>query len=110
VTNLDFIQLLLEKGANPNMQNIDGRTPLMCATPMAPGAAKFLLEWSTRPTSTDIDIHITTRTGVTLLDMVHSTIVDFSDQAALPDNPDQQVKYAFLLQQWREIEKMLVER
>jgi hypothetical protein len=109
VTNLDFIQLLLEKGASPNVQDIYGRTPLMSTIPMAPGAAKFLLEWSTPPT-TDIDIHISDRTGATLLDMVRSTIEDCSDQNALPDHPDQQVKYTFLIQQCREIETMLLER
>jgi hypothetical protein len=109
VTNLDFIQLLLEKSASPNVQDNSGMTPVMSAVPMAPGAAKFLLEWSTPPT-TDIDIHITSRTGVTLSDLVHSTIQDFSDQDALPDNPEQRAKRAFLLQQWREIEQMLVER
>jgi hypothetical protein len=77
----------------------------------APGAAKFLLEWCT-PTTTDIDIHITNQAGATLLDMVHCTIEELSDPAAPPDpdDPNQQVKNAFLLQQWREIEKMLVER
>jgi ankyrin repeat protein len=45
VTNLDFIQLLLEMGASPNVQNVlYGMTPVMPTIPMAPGAAKFLLE------------------------------------------------------------------
>jgi hypothetical protein len=108
VTNLDFIQLLLEKGASPNVQNIHGETPFMSTFPMAPGAAKFLLECSTSPT-TDIDIHITTPSGGTLLGLVHYTIVDFSNQDDPRDNPEQRVKRAFLLQQWREIETMLVE-
>jgi hypothetical protein len=34
----------------------------------------------------------------------------FSDQVALPDNPDWWVKDKFVLQQWREIEEMLWER
>jgi hypothetical protein len=109
VTNLDFIQLLLEKGADPNIQDMDGMTPLMSAVPMAPGAAKFLLEWSTPPT-TDIDIHITSRTGVTLLGLIHFVIGNFSDPDELPDNPDERVRETFLLQQWREIEQMQVER
>jgi hypothetical protein len=88
VTNLDFIQLLLEKDANPNIQDINGMTPVMSTIEMAPGAAKFLLEWPTSPT-TDIDIHITNRAGVKLLGLVHSAIKDLSDQAALPDSPDQ---------------------
>jgi hypothetical protein len=109
VTNLDFIQLLLEKGANPNVQDNNRKTPVMSAVPGAPGAAKFLLEWSTPPT-TDIDIHITNRLGVTMWDTVHFAIGDFALQDELPDNPDQRVKDAFLKQQWREIEQMLVER
>jgi hypothetical protein len=107
VTNLDFIQLLLEKGANPNAQDSQGSTPLMSTVPDAPGAAKFLLEWSTSPT-TDIDIHITTRTGVTLSALVHFAIENFFDPDGLVI--DQRAKSAFLLQQWREIEQMLVER
>jgi hypothetical protein len=106
VTNLDFIQLLLEKGASPNVRDNQGMTPLMSAVPMAPGTAKFLLEWSTPPTT---DIHITNRAGLTLFDLVHSTIENFSAQAELHDNAER-VKRAFLLEQWREIEQMLVER
>jgi hypothetical protein len=45
VTNLDFIQLLLEKGASPNVQDRNGVTPVMSTVKSAPGAAKFLLEW-----------------------------------------------------------------
>jgi hypothetical protein len=107
VTNLDFIQLLLEKGANPNAQNIRGETPVMFAIPMAPGAAKFILEWCT-PSTTDIDIHITSPAGTTLLDMVHSTIEKFFN-ASLLDNPDQPVNI-FLLQQWSDVQKLLEER
>jgi hypothetical protein len=111
VTNLDFIQLLLENGASPNAQDVIGWTPVMNAVTMSPGAAKFLLEWSTPPTT---DIHITSRTGMTLLDVVrfriNSTIDDYPDETTSPENPEQRVKGAFLLQQWREIETMLVER
>jgi hypothetical protein len=106
VTNLDFIQLLLEKGANPNAQDVDGMTPVMSAVPTAPGAANFLLEWSTPPTT---DIHNTERTGVTLLGWIHSTIEIFSNRAASHDDPNERVKDNFVLQQWREIETMLVE-
>jgi hypothetical protein len=108
VTNLDFIQLLLEKGASLNVQDRQGKTPVMSTIPMAPGAAKFLLDWSTPPT-TNVDVHIINGAGLTLLDMVHSTIEEFSYKAALPDCPAR-ARNAFLLQQWREIEKMLVER
>jgi hypothetical protein len=108
VTNLDFIQLLLEKGASPNVPDRNGDTPVMSTVEMAPGAAKFLLEWPTTPTM-NIDTHITNRAGLTFFDMVHSTIDAFSDKVALPECPDR-AKHEFLLQQWREIEQMLVER
>jgi hypothetical protein len=47
VTNLDFLDLLLEEGADPNDQDYLGRTPLMVTTKLAPIAAKFLLYWLT---------------------------------------------------------------
>jgi hypothetical protein len=48
VTNLDFVEFLLEKGADQKKKNakvIAGQTPLMLLPPYAPGAAKFLLNW-----------------------------------------------------------------
>jgi hypothetical protein len=103
VTNLDFVELLLEEGADPNMQNHLGKTALMCTTPDAPGAAKFLLKWPTT------DVHITTRSGVSFLNRVRLAITYFANNVALLDNPDQ-VQHQFLLRQWREIEEMLVKR
>jgi ankyrin repeat protein len=104
VTNLDFVELLLEKGADPNFQDHGfGLTPLMCTVPDAPGAAKFLLKWSTT------DVNITTRTGVSFLVKVRSAITEISDKVALPDNLER-VQHQFLLQQWRDIEVMVVEK
>jgi hypothetical protein len=103
VTNLDFVELLLQKGADPNAEDPQGLTPLMCTAPDAPGAAKFLLNWPTT------DANITTRSGASFLAKVRSTITEFSDKISLPDNPDQ-VQHRFLLQQWRGIEEMLEER
>jgi hypothetical protein len=107
-TNLDFIQLLLENGANPNAQDQKGVTPLMRTPLFAPGAAKFMLEWPTT------DVNITARSGASFLAVVREAVAyvsnTFSDQVALPDNPDWWVKDKFVLQQWREIEEMLVER
>jgi hypothetical protein len=51
VTNLDFVELLLKKGADPNSQDHLGGTPLTFTKKFAPGAAKFLLNW---PTTTPI--------------------------------------------------------
>jgi hypothetical protein len=102
VTNLDFVELLLENGADPNAQDHIGNTPLMYTFPDAPGAAKFLLKWPTT------DVNITTRSGASFLATVRSTITDFSDKVALPDSPDR-VQHQFAIQQWRVIEDILVE-
>jgi ankyrin repeat protein len=100
---LDFVQLLLEAGADPNARDHLGATPLMCATKDAPGAAKFLLNWPTT------DANITMRSGESFLAGVRKTVKYFSDEVARPDNPTR-VPHQFLLRQWREIEEMLVER
>jgi hypothetical protein len=101
-TNLDFIELLLKKGADPNAQDHKGMTPLMHTNMFAPGSAKFLLEWAAT------DVNITTSSGVSFLAKVRSTTALFSQLVAIPDDPDW-VKNQFLLHQWREIEEMLVE-
>jgi hypothetical protein len=103
VTNLDFIELLLEEGADPNAQDQQGVIPLMCTTKFAPGAAKFLLNWPTT------DANITTRSGASFLARVRSLITEFYDAIARPDNLEK-VKHQFMLQQWLTIEVMLVER
>jgi ankyrin repeat protein len=103
VTNLDFVDLLLEAGADANAQDQDGLTPLMWTIDFAPGAAKLLLNWPTT------DANITDRSGASFLAKVRETVENFSDEIALPDDPEQ-VQHQFLLQQWRDIEAMLVER
>jgi hypothetical protein len=103
VTNLDFVELLLAEGADPNARGHLGLTPLMCTTKLAPGAAKFLLNWPTT------DVNITDRSGESFVARVRIDVKYFSDKIARPDNPEQ-VQHQFLLQQWTEIEEMLVER
>jgi hypothetical protein len=103
VTNLDFIEYLLEAGADPNAQTCQGLTPLMHTTPYSPGAAKFLLNWPAT------DANITIPSEPSFLARVRLTISLFSDHIALPNNADQ-VQLEFQLQQWRVIEVMLVER
>jgi hypothetical protein len=77
VTNLDFVELLLEKGADPNAEDPKGLTPLMYTMPDAPGAAKFLLNWPTT------DANITGRPGQSFLARVRLTITNFSDQTLI---------------------------
>jgi hypothetical protein len=102
VTNLDLVEYLLEVGADPNAQDPTGLTPLMRTMPDTPGAAKFLLNWPTT------DANTTTRSGESFPVRVRSTVKYFSIQIALPDNSEK-IQHQFLLQQWREIEEMLVE-
>jgi hypothetical protein len=101
VTNLDFIQLLLKEGADPNIQDHGGMTPLLFTNPGAPGAAKFLLNWPTT------DASITTQDEESFLASARSIIKCYSDRIALPGR---EVKHQLLLQHWREIEEMLVRR
>jgi hypothetical protein len=103
VTNLDFIELLLEAGADPNSQDHWRKTPLMCTTKIAPGAAKFLLNWPTT------DVNITDQSGESFLTWVRRTVEAFSHRITFPDHPEQ-VQHEFLHQQWIAIEEILVER
>jgi hypothetical protein len=103
VTNLDFVEILLKAGADPNSQDHRGVTPLMYTVPDAPGAAKFLLNWPTT------DVSITTQSGGSFVDSVRLAVNYFSEQIACPDNPNR-VQHQFVLRQWREIEEMLVKR
>jgi ankyrin repeat protein len=103
VTNLDFVEFLLEKGADPNAQDCRGLTPLMCTPKLAPSAATFLLNWPTT------DANITNRSGESFLARVRQAVKFFSVTVARPDNSEQ-VQHQFLLQQWIAIEEMLVKR
>jgi hypothetical protein len=103
VTNLDFIELLLVEGGNPNIQDQTGMTALMFTTPDAPGAAKFLLNWPAT------DANIITYCGESFLAGVRKAVEYFANTIARPNNPDR-VQHTFLLKQWHEVEEMLVER
>jgi hypothetical protein len=107
-THLDFIQLLLKKGADPNAQDEFGLTLPMGTFPLATGAAKVLLEWPTT------NVNIMDRSGMSFPAMVRLCVEELSrlvarDLVARPVNPCR-AENQFLLQQWSEIEKMLVER
>jgi hypothetical protein len=103
VTNLDFVELLLEAGADPNAQDYRGATPLMFTVPYAPSAAKFLLNWP------NIDVIIVSRSGVSFLARVREAVKCLSKDFVGPDNPNK-VRDQFLHKQWRVIEDMLMER
>jgi ankyrin repeat protein len=47
VTNLDFVEFLLEEGADPNARDLMEINPLMYTATFAPGVATFLLNWPT---------------------------------------------------------------
>jgi hypothetical protein len=64
---------------------------------------KSLLNWPAT------DVTITNRSGESFLTRVRRTVMYFSDKVVLHDNP-KQVQHQILLQQWRHIEEMLVER
>jgi ankyrin repeat protein len=101
---LDFIQLLLDHGANPNAKDSEGETPLHWTMGNAPGATKFLLTYSGK---TDPDI--LTKDGQSFLAMVRSSIAECTYKARLPHNPHSE-KQLFQVKQWEEVEELLVER
>jgi hypothetical protein len=103
-TILDYIQLILDHGANPNAKYIDGLTPIHYTYSNAPGAAKFLLTYSNK---TDPDI--LPSDGRSFLAVVRSSIAEGKAEARLRDNPEKE-KQLFLVKQWEEVEKLLFER
>jgi hypothetical protein len=103
-TNLDFIQLLLDHGANPTTKDSGGQTPLHCTVPGAPGAAKFLLTYSDKT-----DPHVLPNNGRSFLAMVRSSIAEGKAEARLPDNPEKEILF-FQVKQWEEVETLLIER
>jgi hypothetical protein len=99
VTNLDLVELLLVKGANPNTLSHRWKTPLMMTVADAAGAAKFLLNWPTT------NINVTDKSGKSFIHRVRLIITLCTNQNVLLDDTLQ-----LLLQQWRDIEGMLVEK
>jgi hypothetical protein len=103
-TNLDYIQLLLDHGANPNAKDSKGATPLQYTLPAAPGAAKCLLTYSDK-TDPDIDMN----DGRSFLFMVRCAIAECTSEARLPNNLEKE-RLLFVLKQWEEVETLLIER
>jgi hypothetical protein len=105
-TNLEFIQLLLENGADPNVKDKEGSTPLFKTIPFAPAAAKCLVQWA----GTDVNMTHPINGG-SILAIVKGTIMgivngDFSSA----DTPEKKAEKRFLIRQWREVEQMLLKR
>ena len=78
---IDVIRILLARGANPNVQNGQGDTPLICATKYAGGkmaTVKLLIEAGT-------DIAIKDDEGKTALD--YAKAKDQQEAIALLENP-----------------------
>jgi hypothetical protein len=125
VTNFAFIQLLLENGADPNAQNEYGATPLPRTIYHSPAAAELFLECQ----STDVNVttgkgcsflamvrfknvSVTTKKGYSFLAMIRLNIKSFLDVIVRFPNSDhpEVVKARFVLQQWCEIQEILVEK
>lgn len=93
ITNLDYIQFLLDHGADPNVQNSLGETPLMMSMSMACVAANFVVEYfdeNSELGNTGNNTHILqwnlrTKKGGSLMGLVRAS-VDFVQQ--LVDNED----------------------
>jgi hypothetical protein len=104
VTNLEFINFLLQSGADPNARNHKGATPLMWTTEWAPNAAKILIEWPTT------DVNVVDQKGLSMLTFVRQVLENISGAADSPGNACRKAEDRLRLQQWLEVEEMLVEK
>jgi hypothetical protein len=104
VTNLEFIYLLLQHGADPNAMDHEGQTPLARTIQWAPSAAKVLIEWPTT------NVNIVNQSGVSMLTIVHILISEIAVKVDISHENSRRAQDVFLLEQWREVEKMLVEK
>jgi hypothetical protein len=77
VTNLDFVELLLEAGADLNAHTVD-----VYHVECSRCGPTFLLSLPTT------DVNVTTRSGASLLAVVRATITVLSDRVALPGKPE----------------------
>jgi hypothetical protein len=101
---LAFIQLLVENGADPNAQDQYGETPFLRTIPYSPAVAKVLLERHST------DVNVTTDKGFSFLAAIR-LYVNSEKLTRFPnsDHPEV-VKVRFVLQQWRVIEEIPVEK
>jgi hypothetical protein len=104
VTNLEFIYLLLQHGADPNAMDQEGQTPLARTIQYAPSAAKVVIEWPTT------NVNIVNQSGVSMLAIVRHLISEIAVKVDTSHENSRRAQDAFLLEQWREVENMLVEK
>jgi len=109
ITNIDYIRLLLECGADPNAKNYEVETPLFYTCKGAPGAARVLMDHD------DIDLNVRGKRdrggNVTFLTLVRGAIAECSTVACShPPGSAGEAKHLYLAKQWREIERIIVER
>lgn len=106
VTNLSFIRLLLEHGADPNARSVpEGETPLMHTLECSMSAAKLLLSF---PSLVDIDVNVRSANGSTFLGGVRSCIPKHAMMMNFARSKSEKMKCELRLKQFQEIEEILV--
>lgn len=84
VTNLSFIKLLLDHGADPNIQTIPyGETVLTYNNKCSISAAKFLLNYSNSIVAGAVDWRIKKENGTTFLGIVRHSIAEIKKKIAV---------------------------
>lgn len=101
VTNFKLIRLLLDNGADPNIPNSIGETPLMYTIPHAMGAAKLLLQ---HKGLVDIDVNMKLDDGSTFLGAVRHDMRTFQFFLSIRDSDEDLLR----LKQLREVEELLI--
>jgi hypothetical protein len=108
VTNLDFIELLLEAGADPNVRNVSGDTPLVVTFPYAPNAAKLLLERDATEVNITSSLHVGAASFLAVVRAYPEQVPPaqhFGRTHARGAHG-----HEFVLGQWHDVDEMLVER
>eukprot|EP00545_Synedropsis_sp_CCMP1620_P003144 CAMPEP_0119006428 /NCGR_PEP_ID=MMETSP1176-20130426/2286_1 /TAXON_ID=265551 /ORGANISM="Synedropsis recta cf, Strain CCMP1620" /LENGTH=264 /DNA_ID=CAMNT_0006958337 /DNA_START=134 /DNA_END=928 /DNA_ORIENTATION=- len=108
-TNLDFIKLLLDNGADPNAQSTLGETPLMYTMNAAPGACKFVVEYKGKG-QIKPDLNIRNKKGETILSKVKKGIDGMVQFNLLIAPKDRMAATKLLVQQLEELQGILLER
>jgi len=108
ITSLHFIKVLLDHGADANLANNAGFTPLMGSVPFAMGAAKYLL---TYPSVVPIEINKKAFNGSTFLGCLRNAIKELQHNLQFPSTAEElQIKRDVLLPQLLEVEQLAVKK